>query len=49
MEEMEVLIQEAKSLGIPNPTLYRLLPENKQTEALKKDIEKVKQSTPADE
>lgn len=49
MEEMEALILEAKSLGIPNPTLYRLLPESKRIEALKKDIEKAKQSTPADE
>ena len=46
---MEELIQEAKTLGIPNPTLYRLLPANERIPALKKDIEKVKKSTPEDE
>lgn len=48
MEDLEALIQEAKELGIPNPTLYRLLPANRRYEALKQDIEKAKQSTSAD-
>ena len=49
MEELELLIQEAVQLGIPNPTLYRLLPESKRIEALKQDIAKAKQATPEDE
>lgn len=49
MEELEALITEAEALGIPNPTLYRLLPKDKRIEALKRDIEKTKQSAPAGE
>lgn len=49
MEELEALILEAEELGIPNPTMYRLLPESKRIEALKQDIERAKQATPEDE
>ncbi len=49
MEELEILIQEAKELGIPNPTMYRLLPEEKRIEALQKDIARAKESASADE
>lgn len=50
MEEMETLILEAETLGIPNPTMYKLLPEGKSIAALKKDIERAKQqSASADE
>ena len=49
MEEMEILIREAEELGIPNPTMYLLLPENKRIESLKKDITRAKQSATADE
>ena len=49
MEELEALILEAEELGIPNPTMYRLLPENERVDALKRDIEKAKKPAPADE
>ena len=49
MEEMEILIQEAEELGIPNPTMYLLLPENKRIDALRRDIDRAKQSATADE
>ena len=48
MEKLEILIQEAKELGIPNPTMYRLLPKEKQIESLQKDIRKAKESAPAE-
>lgn len=43
MEELEKLIQEAKDLRIPNPTMYLLLPKNKRIDALKKDIARAKE------
>ena len=49
MEELKILIQEAKKMGIPNQTMYLLLPENKRVNALKKDISRAKQSATADE
>ena len=45
---MEELIQEAKALGIPNPTLYRLVPVDRRLEGLKKDICKAKESATDD-
>lgn len=50
MEELETLILEAEALGIPNPTMYKLLPKDKRIDALKKDIDRAKkQSASADE
>ena len=39
----------AEELGIPNPTMYLLLPENKRIDALRRDIDRAKQSATADE
>lgn len=45
MEELEALIQQAKALGMPSPSLYLFLPPDQRIDALKRDIEKAKQST----
>lgn len=52
MTEMEKLVQRAEELGIPNASLYWLLPVKKREDFLRKDIEKAEkaaQSTPEDE
>lgn len=49
MEDLDSLIQQAKALGMPSPSLYLLLPPDQRIDALKRDIKKAKQSTPADE
>lgn len=51
MEEFEVLIQQARALGMPNPSLYMFLPPDQRIAALRRDIEetKRKQSTPTGE
>lgn len=49
MTEMEKLVQRATELGIPNPELYYLIPTKDREDLLRKDIEKIEKSTPADE
>ena len=45
MEDLDSLIQQAKALGMPSPSLYLFLPPDQRIDALKRDIEKAKQST----
>lgn len=49
MEDLDSLIQQAKALGMPSPSLYLFLPPDQRIDALKRDIEKAKQSTSAGE
>ena len=42
MEELDRLIQQARTLGMPNPSLYLFLPPDQRIAALKRDIEETK-------
>ena len=42
MEELEALIQQARALGMPNPSMYLFLPPDQRIDALKRDIEEIK-------
>ena len=42
MEELETLIQQAKALGMPNPSMYLFLPPDQRIAALRRDIEETK-------